>query len=190
MVTGNRPLVGWTAQKGSDSATPGGASDGCTQFMRLVSKPAVFWVISENVDDGLVNGPPPRDEQVLETLGKPPLLKIEAELQTGQQTVYLGRVIENFLQALGLGQSSAVRTPCAKQEFRKEDEKLLPGEWASLVRNCMSILPFIAHDRADAAGATKEMARGMKTPTTGDLTRLKRIGRYESVPVRRAGPTN
>ncbi len=158
--------------------------------MRLVSRPAVFWVISKHVDNGLVNGPPPRDEQVLEALGKPALLKIEPELQTGQQTVYLGRVIENLLQSLGLGQSSAVRTPCAKQELRKEDEKLLPAEvgvvGAELRGN------FALHRTRPRRRSLCHQGDGERHDNHDDRRsdEAETLGRYESVLVRRAGTTN
>ena len=121
-------------------------------------------------------------------------MKIEPVLQTGHETMYLGRVltkveggfairpsarlINSYLEALNLKKASPVTTPCTKQEMRRENEKELDPEGASLVRKAVGILLFIAHDRADIAYATKEISRGMKTPTDGDLVRLKRVGRY------------
>ena len=88
------------------------------------------------------------------------------------------KLINNFLEAFNSTKASAVRTPCVKQEMRQENEKELDLEGASLVRKAVGILLFIAHDRADVAYATKEISRGMKAPTDGDLVRLKRLGRF------------
>ncbi len=94
-------------------------------------------ITCKHVGDGLVTGPEAKVEKVLASLSKQFLLKIEPELQTGQETMYLGRVLtklehgfalrpaarlyENFLLALGPTTSSAAGTPCAKQELCRED---------------------------------------------------------------------
>ncbi len=75
-------------------------------FERMVCEPAVFvnkaWdvLISKQVDDGLVTGPPDKVEAVLCALGQLFILKVEPELQTGQETMYIGRVLTKIEGAL------------------------------------------------------------------------------------------
>jgi hypothetical protein len=119
-----------------DPANPTSKSE-VLNFERMVCEPAVFvnkaWdvVISKHVDDGLVTGPPDKVEAVLRALGQLFFLKVAPELQTGQETMYRGRVltkieggfayrpsaklINNFLEAFNLTKASAVRAPCIKQ---------------------------------------------------------------------------
>ncbi len=88
------------------------------------------------------------------------------------------KLINIYLEALNLTKASAVSTPCIKQDMRRENEQELDLEGAALVRKAVGISLFIAHDRADIAYATKEISRGMKAPTDGDLVRHKRVGCY------------
>ncbi len=106
--------------------------------------------------------------------------KVLTKLEHGYSLRPAARLIDNFLQALGLETSSSVGTPCTKQEMRKDDERPLTSEGAALVKKRVGMLLSVAHDRADIAYAVKEVARGMKTPTAGDLIRLKRLCRYLS----------
>ncbi len=111
----------------------------------MACEPAVFvyraWsvVISKHLDDGFVTGLPEKVEEVLRAVGRRFLLKIEPELQTGQETMYVGqaltkieggfalrpsaKLINNLSKTLNLTKASDVSTPCIKQEMRRESEK-------------------------------------------------------------------
>ena len=75
------------------------------ELRRLKSEPAVFHdskldvTISKHVDDGLVVGPEENVKKVLKLLGHHLLLKIEPELEIGEETKYVGRIIRRKRRA-------------------------------------------------------------------------------------------
>ena len=54
------------------------------------------------------------------------------------------KLINNYLEVLNLQKAAAVSRICVKQEMRRENEKELDLEGASLVRKAVGILLFIA----------------------------------------------
>ena len=60
----------------------------------------------------------------------------------------------------------------------EENKKVLEGEEAKQYRELAARANYLAQDRVDIQFATKEICRGMCTPTRGDVKRLKRLARY------------
>jgi hypothetical protein len=85
------------------------------------------------------------------------------------------RHVEITIDQLGLKEAKPVNTPATKTE---DDDTLLEGEQCSVYRAIVARLNYLAQDRSDIAYAVKEACRGMSSPSVGNWTMLKRIGRY------------
>ena len=89
------------------------------------------------------------------------------------------RHVEIVTEQLQLQHSKHVATPGAKEEGNTQEDHTQPlGEadatkYRALVARCNH-----APDRPDIAFAVNELPRSMAIPTKGDMTILKRLGRY------------
>ena len=86
-----------------------------------------------------------------------------------------------IVQALGLEKAQPVCTP----GIRNSDKVIEPGDEMTLnaadstkYRAAVARANYLAADRSDIAYAVKELSRAMAHPTQGDMTTLKRLGRY------------
>ena len=165
---------------------------------RCVSGPAAWYSdyvkMVKHVDDGIVVADEEPMEDFLHDLQKYFQLKINEYLEVGVTQKYLGGLItrystgffqqclpqhyESLFSMLGLENGSAVVTPGDKSDSKREGEKELPHDETRLFRRAQGTALFIAQFRPDMMYASKECSRGMKTPTEGDMRRLKRWTRY------------
>ena len=90
------------------------------------------------------------------------------------------RHAELVIEHLNLKEAKAVSTPGTKEEGRTQEdhEEKLAEKEATKYRAVIARCNYLSADRPDISFAVKELARAMATPTTGDLIRLKRFGRY------------
>lgn len=85
------------------------------------------------------------------------------------------------IRELGVAEAGAkITTPLEKEKpdaLDEDDEPLPVGDvhWYQSV--CMRIA-YVAQDRVDLGATTREVAKGMKTPTKRHDRKLKRAGRY------------
>ena len=86
-----------------------------------------------------------------------------------------------MVDELGLKDSKPVSTPGSKEDVDRMlldiGEPLGPAE-STLYRELAARLNYLAMDRPDIQFATKEVARHMANPTTGNWLLMKRLGRY------------
>ena len=84
-----------------------------------------------------------------------------------------------MVDLLGLQDAKGADTPGTKTTGRTPDTlNLLPFEEAAMFRTGAGLGSFIAEDRWDVKFAVKTLASGLKSPTVGDMARLKRLARY------------
>lgn len=85
-----------------------------------------------------------------------------------------------IVQKLNLVQAKGVQTPCEDDKVWQEEEnaELLKEQDSRAFRELAARANYLAQDRPDIQYATKEICRGMCSPTRGDLRRLRRLGRY------------
>ena len=90
------------------------------------------------------------------------------------------RHAEIIINSLGLEESKEVTTAGedSKPWKEEEEEEKLDKPRAAEYRALAARANFLALDRADIQYATKEVCRGMASPTLGDWRKLKRFGRY------------
>ena len=90
------------------------------------------------------------------------------------------RHIEIIKQQLKLEEAKAVTTPGTKEEGRTaaDHEEPLGDEQTTQYRAVTARCNYLSLDRPDVSFAVKELARNMASPTKGDWSRLKRLGRY------------
>ena len=89
---------------------------------------------------------------------------------------------KSIVEVLGLVGAKAVPTPAVKLTAEEAAEQLIatavsPTEQTKF-RSVVMRAAYMAQDRPDLAEAVKTLARRMVAPTAGDMTRLKRLGRY------------
>ena len=90
------------------------------------------------------------------------------------------RHAELVVQHRDLTEAKAVSTPGTREEGRTQedrDEKLNDKD-STKYRAVIARCNYLSPDRPDISYAVKELARAMSAPTRGDMTRLKRLGRY------------
>ena len=90
-----------------------------------------------------------------------------------------GRAI---VETLGLLEAKATPTPATKMTAEEAAEQLVAPAMApadcTKFRSVVMRAAYMAQDRPDLAEAVKSLSRRMVAPTAGDMTRLKRLGRY------------
>ena len=87
------------------------------------------------------------------------------------------RHAEIIISDLGLENANSVATPVKTVPQPWDDQPLWFDE-ARRFRQVVARCNFLSKDRCDLQYAVNECARGMSQPTTGNLERLKRIGRF------------
>ena len=87
---------------------------------------------------------------------------------------------EIIAKTLKLESSRAVSTPGedGKPWLEEEEGKPLENTLATEYRALAARANYLAADRPDIQYATKEICRGMASPTVGDRRKLKRLARY------------
>ena len=87
-----------------------------------------------------------------------------------------------IVETLGLRDAKATPTPAVKMTAEEAAEQLAAPTMApadcTKFRSVVMRAAYMAQDRPDLAEAVKTLSRRMVSPTTGDMTRLKRLGRY------------
>jgi hypothetical protein len=92
-----------------------------------------------------------------------------------------GKIVNAFLEELGVTQCKYTPTPAIKLSQREiEQSELLDGPGHRKFRSILGKLLYVAHDRPDLQYAVKEAARACSAPREVDVQRVKRIGRYLS----------
>ena len=89
--------------------------------------------------------------------------------------------VRRLLEEWNMNECKAVGTPGSKDNFDEEDEDMLIGlspVESTQYRRAAARINYMALDRVDLSFASKETARGMSSPTMGDVVNLKRILRY------------
>ena len=73
-----------------------------------------------------------------------------------------------------------VTTPLVRENPNAADEEDVPlsEEYATIYRSCTMRIGYIAQDRTDLQRVTRELAKGMSSPTERHLEQLKRCARY------------
>ena len=73
-----------------------------------------------------------------------------------------------------------VTTPLVRENPNAADEEDVPlsEESATIYRSCTMRIGYIAQDRTDLQRVTRELAKGMSSPTERHLEQLKRCARY------------
>ncbi|CAE8660968.1 unnamed protein product [Polarella glacialis] len=79
--------------------------------------------------------------------------------------------------SISLDSCKPVRTPMWPAQSEKESEPLPPHE-ARRFRTAVGILQWLALRRPDIQFSSKEVARGLSTPTVRDLARVKKLAKY------------
>ena len=85
------------------------------------------------------------------------------------------------VQALDLANAQPVCTPGTRNSDKVTnpiDNVTLSAADSTKYRAAVARANYLAADRSDIAFAVKELSRGMAHPTHGDMTALKRLGRY------------
>ena len=92
------------------------------------------------------------------------------------------RHVERIVRSLNLDTTRSnkdVTTPGVKAtDVTEQMGEPLTGKAVTSFRSLVMRAAYVAQDRADIQFATKELAIVMSAPTQGDLTALKRLGRY------------
>ena len=71
----------------------------------------------------------------------------------------------------------AIDTEKAEHVAKEENEKV-SNEEGTIFRRAAARINYISRDRPDLGYASKELSRGMSSPTKGDIVALKRVLRY------------
>ena len=90
------------------------------------------------------------------------------------------RHAEIVVNQLRLQEAKGVTTPGTREEGRigQDHEEKLDENEATSFRAIVARLNYLCPDRPDVSYAVKELARSMASPSKGDWSRLKRVGRY------------
>ena len=90
------------------------------------------------------------------------------------------RHVDLVVKALGV--TKPVTTPLVREspvpDDQEVEDKKLSEEEATLYRSCTMRIGYIAQDRTDLQRATRELAKGMSSPTERHMEMLKRCARY------------
>eukprot|EP00974_Lingulodinium_polyedra_P107705 10425083-Lingulodinium_polyedra.AAC.1 len=91
-----------------------------------------------------------------------------------------GRQVKQLVRDLELEQAKAVPTPAVRYDAKIEklQEQLLNDDAARQYKHCVGVLMWIALRRVDLQFATKEVAKGLATPTELDRVKLCRVVKY------------
>jgi len=174
-------------------------------FQPVVSTPCLYYNsltgvrVLAHVDDFLCTGPKVELKKLLESLGKRYTMKAKmlgpdkGEESTGK---FLGRTINwtsrglewhgddklrnTLLEEWGMNNSSGVNTPGLRDEREKlsEDIKIEDKKRIARFRRGAAQANYLSLDNPKLAFASKEISRGMASPTEGDEKKLKRLVRY------------
>lgn len=68
-------------------------------------------------------------------------------------------------------------TPGEKEKSTDEPKEVTPAQ-ATLYRACVARGIYMTQDRSDIQYAVKELSRAMSNPTSQDMSRLRRLGRF------------
>lgn len=88
------------------------------------------------------------------------------------------RHAELIIQGLGLEGGKPVSSPGCRRDNTLADDTALPARDATTYRAFVARGNYLSQDRSDISFSVKELCRSMATPTEGDWTALKRLGRY------------
>ena len=90
------------------------------------------------------------------------------------------RHAELIIKAMNLEGAKGVSSPGEDEKPWKEEElkELLSSHEATKYRAVAARANYLALDRPDIQFATKEVCRGMSSPTRGDVSKLRRLARY------------
>ena len=90
------------------------------------------------------------------------------------------RYADIIVEKLNLAEAKGVKTACEDDKVWQEEEnaELLKEQDNRAFRELAARANYLAQDKPDIQYATKEICRGICTPTRGDLRRLRRLGRY------------
>ena len=91
------------------------------------------------------------------------------------------RHAQQIVKELGACRMKEVVAPGVKQEEPEEEERkaaVLDGAATSQYRATAARANYLALDRPDLGYSVKELTRSMAKPTTYDVQKLKRLGRY------------
>ena len=90
------------------------------------------------------------------------------------------RHVDLVVKALGV--TKPVTTPLVREspvpDDQEVEDKKISEEEATLYRSCTMRVGYIAQDRTDLQRATRELAKGMSSPTERHMEMLKRCARY------------
>ena len=87
------------------------------------------------------------------------------------------RHVELVLEQLGLTKAASVTTPLVKSKGDEEESPLTDQE-AGYYRSIAMRIGYLSMDRPDMLRTVRELAKGLKSPTSFHWTLLKRAARY------------
>ena len=90
------------------------------------------------------------------------------------------RDTQTLVEQLNFKGAKGVGSPCEEERRWEDDENrmLLTHGEERKYRELAAKINYLAQDRVDIQYTTKEVCRCMCNPTTGDLKKLRRLGRY------------
>ena len=83
-----------------------------------------------------------------------------------------------MIEGLGLKEANPVCSPGEKVTEDPKDDPPMKAQEHRRYRELAARANYLAMDRPDIQYSTKEVCRGMASPTKQDWHRLKRLGRY------------
>ncbi len=91
-----------------------------------------------------------------------------------------GRLVQRLVKELDVETAKAVATPAVRYDLKVASlsEQPLDATASRLFRKCTGVLMCMAFRRVDLQFASKEVAKGMASPTELDLLRLRRAAKY------------